>query len=265
MRINRKNIYFVLVEPKTPGNVGAAARALKTMGFENLVLINPCDISVPEARWMAHASEDILERAQIYNSLQEAVKEIHFVVATTQRERSFHLPFFTPEELAKKVMPISHDHKIAIVFGREQSGLTNEELGHCDAISTVPTHTKHPSLNLAQTVMIYCYVFYHVAYGDIKRYQWRLAKHEDLETLYQRLKQTLDRVGFKPIDNWDNFIMRFSRLMGRANPEIRDIRVWHKILKAFDQHINHLENKLKKMEKQLKRTVQTNINEKKEE
>jgi TrmH family RNA methyltransferase len=245
MRINQKNIFFVLVEPQHPGNVGAAARALNTMGFKNLVLVNPCDIEDTEAKWMAHASQEILTNAKIFPDLFEAVAERNFVVATTQRNRSFHLPYYTPQELSEKVVPFSQEHSIAIVFGREKTGLTNEELGRCDAVSTVPAHTQHPSLNLAQTVMIYCYELFQEAYGDLKKYPWRLATHKDLEALYLRLRTSLERVNFVPIDSWENFTMRFSRLMGRANPEVRDIRVWHKILKTFNDYIDSLEKKVK--------------------
>lgn len=232
-----------MVEPQSPGNVGAAARAMKTMGFNNLSLVNPCDIQAPEAQWMAHASQDILEEAKIFSTLPEAIAERNFVVATTQRERSFHLPFYTPEELAQKITPISKEHTISLVFGREQTGLTNQELGHCDAISTVPAEIHHPSLNLAQTIMIYCYELFQASYEDLNKYQWKLATHQDLEILYRRLKRTLERIDFIPIDSWENFIMRFSRMMGRANPEVRDIRVWHRILKSFEEYIDILENK----------------------
>ncbi len=245
MRINYRNVYFVLVEPQTPGNIGAAARALKTMGFRNLVLVNPADPTSPEARWMAHASEDILKSAQLFTDLGEAIADKHFVVATTQRERNFHLPYYTPKELAEKVLPITVEHKIAIVFGREQTGLTNRELSMCDAVSTVPAHTRHPSLNLAQAVMIYCYELYQAAYQDIKKYHWRLATHGELESLYRHLRKSLERVEFVPIDSWENFLVRFSRLLGRANTEVRDVKVWHKILDSFDQYIDQLEKKLK--------------------
>lgn len=243
MRINSENVYFVLVEPQTPGNIGAAARALKTMGFSNLVLVNPAPHTSPEARWMAHASEEVLENAQLFSDLGEAIANKHFVIATTQRERNFHLPFYTPRELAEKVLPITADHKIALIFGREKTGLTNQELSMCDAVSTVPAHTRHPSLNLAQTVMIYCYELYQAAYGDVKKYHWRLASHRELESLYRHLQKSLERVGFEPIDSWENFLVRFSRLLGRANAEVRDVKVWHKILDSFDQYIDQLEKK----------------------
>ncbi|MFZ0391449.1 MAG: RNA methyltransferase [Calditrichia bacterium] len=246
MRINSNNLYFVLVEPQSPGNIGAAARALKTMGFSNFLLVNPADHLADEAQWMAHASADILESAAIFRTLPEALKGMHMVVATTQRERIFHLPFFTPAELVKKAIPVSMEHKVAIVFGREKTGLTNEELGMCDMVSTVPAYTSHPSLNLAQTVMIYAYEFFQAAYGDLKSYHWRLATHDDLNILYDQMQRGLKRVGFEPIDSWENFNIRFSRLMGRANAEKRDVQVWHLIFKSFEKHINQLEAELQR-------------------
>lgn len=243
MRLNTKNIYFVLVEPKVPGNIGAAARALKTMGFHHLILVNPGNYLAPESQWMAHASEDILKKAKIYSSLLEAIEDKHFVVATTQRSRRFHLPYYHPKELAEKIIPLATEHQVALVFGREQSGLTNEELSLCHAVTTIPSHTRHPSLNLAQAVMIYCYELFTQAYGELKKYNWRLANHQELEALYLHLQKSLRRVGFVPIDSWENFILRFSRLLGRANTEVRDVRVWHKILDSFDQYIDQLEKK----------------------
>jgi TrmH family RNA methyltransferase len=246
MRINAKNIYFTLVEPETPGNIGAAARALKTMGFSNLCLVNPGNYRAEEAKWMAHASEDILENAILYKHIHEAVADKNFVIAATQRNRNFHLPYYSAAQLAEKIIPISKENKVCILFGRESSGLSNEELSACDAITTIPANSTHPSLNLAQAVMIYAYEFYKTAYGDLKEYHWKIAKHSDLVSLYKHMWESLERVGFVPIDSWENFTMRFSRLMGRANMEIRDVRVWHKIFKSFDNYISKIEKKLEK-------------------
>ena len=246
MRIKPNHIFFILVEPQTPGNIGASARALKTMGFRNLLLVNPCKFDTADARWMAHASEDVLERAVVHSTLDEALSDKHFVAAATQRERSSHLPYFNPRQLAEKIIPISLDHKIAIVFGREASGLTNEELGLCHAVTTIPAHTRHPSLNLAQAVMLYTYELYQAAYGDLKDYSWKLASHQELQALYKHMRISLQRVGFKPIDSWGNFTLRFSRLLGRANTEKRDVRVWHKIFKSFDEYLDRMEKKIRK-------------------
>lgn len=240
MVINRENIYFILVEPQHPGNIGAAARALKTMGFGNLVLINPVDFKVPEARYMAHASEDVLENAQVRATLTETLSDLNFVVATTQRDRGYHLPFYTPKELAKKIIPLSRNNKIALVFGREDSGLTNEEIRACHITSTIPAQVKHPSLNLAQAVMIYCYEFFNSSFEVGREYHWRHASYREIDGVFEHLRQSLTAVNFVPKDNWDNFIMRFQRFFARANPEGRDVKLMHKILQAFDEYITHL-------------------------
>ncbi|MCK6620454.1 MAG: RNA methyltransferase [Calditrichaceae bacterium] len=240
MKINPENIHFILVEPKTPGNIGAAARAIKTMGFGNLTLINPGDPSAPEARWMAHAAEDVLENAGVFAALPEALKNTHFVVATTQRVRGYHFPYYTPAELGEKLIPLSQAHRVAIVFGREVSGLTNEELRCCHAISTIPAAVNHPSLNLAQAVMVYAYELFKASFEEEKRFQWRLANYQQMEGVYEHLRSSLERVNFVPMDSWENFMMRFRRMFARANPEVRDVKVMHKILQAFDEYIRRM-------------------------
>lgn len=240
MKINPENIHFILVEPKTPGNIGAAARAIKTMGFGNLTLINPGDAGAPEARWMAHAAEDVLDNAGVFPALPEALKNTHLVVATTQRVRGYHFPYYTPAELGEKLIPLSQAHRVAIVFGREVSGLTNEELRCCHAISTIPAAVNHPSLNLAQAVMVYAYELFKASFEEEKRFRWRLANYQQMEGVYEHLRSSLERVNFVPMDSWENFIMRFRRMFARANPEVRDVKVMHKILQAFDEYIRRM-------------------------
>ncbi len=252
MKILFDHVYFVLVEPQTPGNVGAAARAIKTMGFSHLRLINPCDYLSPQARWMAHASEDVLEQAEVFTDLPGALQDIHFAVATTQREREFHFPYFTARELAAELTPMSNHHKVAIVFGREQSGLTNEELRLCHAISTIPAAVSHPSLNLAQAVMVYAYELYQFNFEDEKKYHGKLAAHPEVEALYRHLEESLRHVQFRPMDNWENFITRFRRFFGRRAPEVRDVRLMHKVLQAFDVYIAQLEKQLEMRKEQEK-------------
>lgn len=238
MKIKRSNIYFILVEPQHPGNIGASARALKTMGFRNFILINPVDFDVPETKFLAHASADILKGIQVRNTLKEALKEMDFVIATTQRNRGYHLPYYTPKELAEKVIPISQDNNIAIVFGREDSGLTNQELRACHVTSTIPASVKHPALNLSQSVMLYCYELFNSSFQADKKYHWRHASYREIEGVFEHLEESLKAIGFEPKDNWDNFIMRFQRFFARANPEPRDVKLMHKIFQSFDEYIS---------------------------
>lgn len=150
-------LVFVLVEPARPENVGAAARALKTMGFAKLRLVNPCDLS-REARWVAHESTELLDQAQQYPSLQAALADVDFSIASSARRRLDHDDYLSPAEcrsaLAGKVASV---RRAALVFGRESSGLTGAELALCDAATTVPLAVAQPSLNLAQAVMLYAW------------------------------------------------------------------------------------------------------------
>jgi len=153
------NIHFVLVEPAVPENVGAAARAIKTMGFDSLRLINPCDFLEGKAKWLAHASGEVLNNAGVFTSLAQALSDVDFVIATSAKTRSVrgdhHPAEMLPELLRQKALGI---HSAAIVFGREESGLTNAEIGLCHITTYIPMATVYPSLNLGQAVMLYAYL-----------------------------------------------------------------------------------------------------------
>ena len=149
---------FILVEPAVPENVGAAARAIKTMGFTDLRLVNPCDYLDTKARMLAHASHDVLENAKVFSSLKDAITDLDFTIAATAKQRWVKLDVIPSNEILSffksKENTIS---KVGIVFGREESGLTNDEISLCSRASTIPLAASYPSINLAQSVMIFAY------------------------------------------------------------------------------------------------------------
>jgi tRNA/rRNA methyltransferase len=151
-------VIFILVEPAVAGNVGSAARAIKTMGFSQLRLVNPCDYLSLEARKMAHASGEILENAEVFYGLKEALEDIDLSIATTAKQRDARLEFHPntdiPEIIRSKGDTIKN---VAIVFGGEESGLSNNDIRTCDIASTIPLIRSYPSLNLGQAVMLYAY------------------------------------------------------------------------------------------------------------
>ncbi len=150
--------YFILVEPSVPGNIGGAARAIKTMGFKHLRLVNPSDYLSPEARMLAHASKEILEGAEVFGSLKQALGDLDLSVATTAKKRNIRADFIVNTELPGRILSKGGAvEKMGIVFGREESGLSNEEIRLCDLVSTVPLKQSYPSLNLSQAVMLYAY------------------------------------------------------------------------------------------------------------
>ena len=187
---------FILVEPATPENVGASARAIKTMGFSNLLLVNPCDHLSSPARWLAHGSGEVLENAKIFSSLQEAIEGFDFIIGTTAKSRSvkydYHPLDHLPELLEFKGNTIK---KVAVVFGREESGLRNQELKLCDLVTTVPMKTTFPSLNLAQAVMLYAWELSKVKKEAVTETAFR--DQESFNALKFKVAAVLKNVGFK--------------------------------------------------------------------
>jgi tRNA/rRNA methyltransferase len=153
------NMHFILVEPAVPENIGAAARALKTMGFDSLWLVNTKAHLNPKASWVAHASNDILEEARVFKRLEDALAELDFSIATSAKTRVVRQEYYLAENIPGILKEKSGFIKHAgLVFGREESGLTNDELKQCDIISQLPMQTSYPSLNLGQAIMIYAYL-----------------------------------------------------------------------------------------------------------
>ncbi|HFT0374945.1 TPA: tRNA/rRNA methyltransferase [Enterobacter mori] len=152
------HLSIVLVAPARPENIGAAARAMKTMGFTDLRIVDSAAHLEPAARWVAHGSGDILDNITTYATLADALHDISFTVATTARSRAKFHYYATPAELVPMLKEKSQWlEKAALVFGREDSGLTNEELELADVLTGAPMVADYPSLNLGQAVMVYCY------------------------------------------------------------------------------------------------------------
>ncbi|MDT8401566.1 MAG: tRNA/rRNA methyltransferase [Bacteroidales bacterium] len=152
------HISFILVEPKVPENVGAAARALKTMGFEKLILVKPCGYKEGRARWLAHGSGDILDNAMVFETLEDAVHDFDLIIGTTARKRISKREYVEIQQLRPFLNARQGEYgKIALVFGREEAGLTNKELELCHITSTIFMAAGFPSLNLSHAVMLYTY------------------------------------------------------------------------------------------------------------
>lgn len=150
-------LYFVLVAPARPANVGAAARAMKTMGFDAMRLVASRVHEEEEASWVAHGAQEILTQAEAFDTLPEALVDMDLVIATTARERGRYQHYLTPGEIREQIRSKPSLNKVAIVFGCEESGLSNEQLAEVDLISYLPLKVSYPSLNLGQAIMLYAY------------------------------------------------------------------------------------------------------------
>ena len=197
-------LHIVLVAPARAENVGAAARAMKTMGFTSLRIVDSEAHLQPAARWVAHGAGDILDAVQTFSTLQEALADVDFTVATTARSRARFHYYCTPQQLTEQLAERQQwVHQAALVFGREDSGLTNEELELADLLTGVPMVADYPSLNLGQAVMVYCYQLAQLM--AVSSVQEPLADAGQLNALRQRadrLLQALDVEGDQKLRDW---------------------------------------------------------------
>ncbi|CAI1864764.1 tRNA/rRNA methyltransferase [Serratia liquefaciens] len=197
-------LHIVLVAPARPENVGAAARAMKTMGFTSLRIVDSEAHLQPAARWVAHGAGDILDGVQTFATLEQALADVDFTVATTARSRARFHYYCTPQQLLGQLSERSQwVDQAALVFGREDSGLTNEELELADLLTGVPMQADYPSLNLGQAVMVYCYQLSELM--NVSAPQEPVANEGQLKALRQRaegLLAALEVSGDQKLRDW---------------------------------------------------------------
>jgi tRNA/rRNA methyltransferase len=224
-------IQFILVEPKVPDNVGASARAIKTMGFDKLLLVNPCRWKEGKSKWIAHGSADILESASTYDSLEAALENSDYAIATSARQRSVKQDYVPASELYDFIVSKYRSaENISVVFGREESGLTNEEMKLCDITSNIPIVKPFPSLNLSQAVMLYAYEL--SGFHTIKSPETVNSDQASFRKLKIKIRDILMNLGITEDDN------RFGRIMERiAFLGDDDINLFHSVTSILDKRI----------------------------
>lgn len=209
----------MLVAPQTAGNVGSAARAIKNFGFSRLTLVAPdCEPSDEQARRLAADARDVLASAEIHATLDEALADARSVVGTTRRTGKYRKPHWRLDEFRDEWPRLVAAGETAIVFGREDSGLTDEELDRCTHLVEIPTEPLYPSANLAQAVMLLSYEL-QLAAGLAERPQLDeipAATHAEREAMYAHLEQSLRAIGFLNTDGAEAMMRRLRRLFGRA-------------------------------------------------
>ena len=232
--VNKINI--VLLEPSHPGNIGAAARAIKTMGIENLVLVNPKSFPDKQASVRATGALDVLEQATVCNSLKEAINQCTFVVGTSSRERGLSSPEISPRELGKRVWQEVQHGSVAIVFGRESSGLTNEELDLCQYATTIPTNWEFSSLNIASAVQV---ISYEIFMAKLEQQVpspvdtvCELAKSSELEYFFDHLQEVLLQIEFLDPKQPKLLMRRLRHLYARTHLTQVEVNILRGILSA---------------------------------
>lgn len=231
-----QNIRTVLVETSHPGNIGAAARALKNMGLEQLVLVRPALFPHAEATARASGADDLLARAQVVDNLDAALVGCALVMGTSARSRTLARPALDPRQCARRMIELSQYSEVALVFGRERSGLTNDELDRCHYQVHIPANPAYSSLNLAAAVQILAYEL-RVAGAADEKPQFPTgdtlpASADQMAHFYEHLQQVLIEIGFLNPDNPRQLMRRLRRLFNRAQPDQNEINILRGILTA---------------------------------
>jgi tRNA/rRNA methyltransferase len=226
-------IRIVLCRPSHPGNIGAAARAMKTMGIQDLRLVAPERFPSPEARWMATHAVDVLENAQVHPSLEEAIGECAAAFAMSARPREWSPRVLDVRAAAARAAELSDE--VAFVFGNETAGLTNEEMFACQYLVHIPANPEFTSLNLAQAVQIVAYELRVLAAGAIPLQRTeRLATVEDREGLYRHLERAAVASGFHAPASGSRLPERLRRLFSRVpDLEREEVNIVRGLLKAL--------------------------------
>lgn len=218
------SLSFILVSPARPANVGAAARALKTQGFAELIVVDSTAHTEDEAQWVACGAEDVLQNIRTASSLSELRNEFDLLIATTARDRSSPHSFHSPDELAQ-ILAAKPDSKMAIVFGCEASGLSNADLAICDLYSYVPLAGDYPSLNLAQAVMVYSYELGMKRSSQRIGLQQQTADVQQTQALKQRAQQMMQVLGHGDDDKLKHWLLDGIAQLGE-----RDIKMAHQLV-----------------------------------
>lgn len=247
------NIQIVLVEISHPGNLGAAARAMKTMGLSHLRLVQPKQFPSAEATARATGADDVLSNAQLFDTLEESLRDCHIIFATSARLRAIAWPVISPKTCAEQALKCTG--KVAIVFGREQAGLTNQELDYCNYLVQIPTNPTFRSLNVASAVQILAYELREKYEQLIIRNDELIIKNdhstidetdfslpppaiaEDVTRFYEHLEQTLIHIGFLDPQKPRHLLRHLHRLFNRIQLLDSEVRLLRGILTAIQKKV----------------------------
>ncbi|RDE24489.1 tRNA (cytosine(32)/uridine(32)-2'-O)-methyltransferase TrmJ [Motiliproteus coralliicola] len=228
------NIRIVMINTFHPGNIGAAARAMKNMGLSELVLVEPRLFPDPEASSRAASATDLLDNARIVSSLSEAIADCPLVIGASARSRSFPWPMLDAEQCATKAVAESAQGPVAIVFGRERMGLHNDELMQCHFHVAIPSNPDSPVLNVSSAIQVICYEIWKTQLSNENEPETlEYPTQQQMENFYQHLEQTLEQVGFLIPQHPGKTMTKLRRLFNRTRPETMELNMLRGILSAI--------------------------------
>lgn len=238
-----QHIHVVLVATTHPGNIGATARAMKNMGLSKLRLVQPKIYPSEEANRRASGATDILETTQVFDDFATAIQDCGLVLGSSARLRSIAWPLLTPREAAEQTF--HSPTTVALVFGREHAGLTNEELDMCHALLHIPCNPAYSSLNVAAAVQVVTYELFQTFLAhnaQRKPLASTPVSNEDMQRFYVHLEQTLADINFLQVDKPNKLMRKLRKLFNRAQPTQSEMNILRGILSAAQQ-VRHIDEK----------------------
>jgi tRNA/rRNA methyltransferase len=231
------NISIVLVDTKTPANIGATARCMMNMGLRRLILVDPPDDSEHEAARLSAGAQTILEQAAVFSKLSEAVADQGLVIGTSRHSGKQRKNIRTPREMAEMTIPLLEKNRVAIVFGNEVNGLENADIALCNELISIPSADAFPSLNLSHAVMVVAYELFVALRSSVPSSANELASSKEVEAFYSHLETILLEIGFLGQENRERMMFSFRQIFGRARLGVRDVSILRGTLTAVERGI----------------------------
>ena len=237
-----QRIRIVLVRTFHAGNIGSAARSMKTMGLSDLCLVAPKNFPSPDANKMAAGAESMLDDLRMVNSLPEAISDCTLVVASTARPRGYDLPELEPAQAAQMLVSHAATSPVALIFGPERMGLHNDDIQHAKYRVTIPANPEYNSLNMAAAVQTLSYEIFQASRSSVKQDLVaesirQLPSSEDIERLYDHLEKVLQQIKFLRPHQGET-LQRIRHLLTRAEPDVLELNILRGILRSIEKTID---------------------------
>lgn len=238
MQTWKNNISFILINTMEPGNIGAAARALKNLGFSGLQLVSPAKFPSDEAGWFAHGAEDVLSAVKVYPDLSSATSDKSLIVGTTRRIGKKRGRTYPIKTAAERIRELAENNRVALLFGREDRGLTNEETAECSFMVNIPAAPENPSFNLAQAVLITAYELACASFSANSPPE--IISAGEFLNLFERLRKVMELAGYRPKgirDDEEKIMTDLKRLMSRAGITKREADMLHGVISQMEESL----------------------------
>ncbi|MBN1664538.1 MAG: RNA methyltransferase [Deltaproteobacteria bacterium] len=237
---NTGNITIVLQSPKYAGNVGSIARTARNMDINGMIVVRGEPLEEADMKQMStHFAADLIDHISYFDTLKEALADFEYVVGTTARKGHARGPLISPKEAARRVADMSQMNRVALLFGPEDTGLSNDDLRYCHAVATIPTSQKFKSINLSHAVMILCYEIFVARMPAAEKFSPRLAQSAELEGMYDQVKAMLTKIGFLNPENPDYWMMHLRRLFSRTALYSKEVKIIRGICRQIDWYFEN--------------------------